>query len=135
VSCCTAAVEQRSTSWISQDTPRLFSEALAIETADTGIKVFAIHPGTVQTPMNAYVHDSPVVAGQAPQIQQWFRTLYAEGKDHPIEQSVRLVMQIAAGEADSLSGCYLSVDDDIAALARHYVDEPIPDQRKLRLVR
>jgi NAD(P)-dependent dehydrogenase (short-subunit alcohol dehydrogenase family) len=36
-----------------------FSEMPAQETAGDGIHVFAIHPGTVPTPMNDYVHDSP----------------------------------------------------------------------------
>ena len=60
-----------------------FTEALAQETAADGVQVFAIHPGTVRTPMNAYVHDSPEVAESAPHIQQWFRTLFAEGRDMP----------------------------------------------------
>jgi NAD(P)-dependent dehydrogenase (short-subunit alcohol dehydrogenase family) len=68
-----------------------FSETLAQETAADGVRVFAIHPGTVRTPMNWYVHDSPEVAQQAPQIQQWFQQLYAEHQDTPIEQAVELV--------------------------------------------
>ena len=42
------------------------SESLAQETAEEGIKVFAIHPGTVRTPMNDYVHDSPKKGKRAP---------------------------------------------------------------------
>ena len=80
------------------------SETLAQETADAGIRVFAIHPGTVRTPMNAFVHDSPEVSQQAPPIQGWFRTLYAEGRDTPIERAVALVMRLAAGDIESGSG-------------------------------
>ena len=58
-----------------------FSEALALETIEDGIQVFAIHPGTLRTPMNDYVHDSPEVAKSAPQVQQRFRTVYAQGLD------------------------------------------------------
>src|SRR5208283_215852 len=61
-----------------------FSEVLARETAGDGIQVFAIHPGTVRTPMNAYLHDSPEVAERAPQVHHWYQTLYAEGRDTPI---------------------------------------------------
>jgi NAD(P)-dependent dehydrogenase (short-subunit alcohol dehydrogenase family) len=110
-----------------------FSETLALETADAGIRVFAIHPGTVRTPMNAFVHDSPEVGRQAAPIQEWFRTLYAEGRDTPIEQAVALVMRLAAGDADILSGCYLSVDDDLDALVQQYTTQPRTDQRTLRL--
>lgn len=94
------------------------SETLAQETQSDGICVFAIHPGTVRTPMNAYVHDSPEVAQQAPHIQQWFHELYAANRDTPIEKAVDLVLQIAAGKVDALTGCYLSVGDDIVALAQ-----------------
>lgn len=110
-----------------------FSETLAQETAADGVRVFAIHPGTVRTPMNAYVHDSPDVAQLAPEIQQWFQTLYAQGQDTPIEQAVELVLRIAAGQADTLSGWYLSVDDDLDALVQQQATAPQPDQRTLRL--
>jgi 3-oxoacyl-[acyl-carrier protein] reductase len=43
-----------------------FNEALALDTVDDGIRVFAIHPGVVRTPMNDYIHDSPEVAKSAP---------------------------------------------------------------------
>lgn len=110
-----------------------FSETLAQETAGDSIRVFAIHPGTVRTPMNAYVHDSPDVAQQAPGIQQWFQQLYAAGEDTPIEQAVALVLRIAAGHADPLSGWYLSVDDDLDALVQQHETAPQADQRSLRL--
>jgi len=81
-----------------------FSEALALETIEDGIQVFAIHPGTLRTPMNDYVHDSPEVAKSAPQVQQRFRTAYAQALDTPIERPVHLVLRLAAGDADALSG-------------------------------
>jgi NAD(P)-dependent dehydrogenase (short-subunit alcohol dehydrogenase family) len=109
------------------------SETLAQETADACVRVFAIHPGTVRTPMNAVVHDSPEVGQQAPSIQHWFRELYAEGRDTPIERAVALVMRLAAGDADVLSGCYLSVDDDLDALVLQFATQPRTDQRTLRL--
>ena len=112
------------------------SEILALETAADGIQVFAIDPGTVRTPMNAYVHDSPEVAQIFPGIQQWFRTLYAEGRDAPIEHSVQLVLRLTAGDADELSGYFLSINDDLDALVQQKKGpEAVPDQRTLRLVR
>jgi NAD(P)-dependent dehydrogenase (short-subunit alcohol dehydrogenase family) len=109
------------------------SETLALETAADGIVVFAIHPGTVRTPMNAYVHDSPEVAALAAPIQHWFQQLYADEQDTPIEQAVALVMQLANGEADTLSGWYLSVDDDLKALVHQQNSTPRAEQRTLRL--
>ena len=109
------------------------SETLAQETKGDGICVFAIHPGTVRTPMNAYVHDSPEVAQQAPQIQQWFQDLYATNRDTPIERAADLVLQIASGKADALTGCYLSVEDDIAALTQQSDIIQQESRRKLRM--
>ena len=110
-----------------------FTETLAQEIAGSGVHAFAIHPGTVRTPMNAYVHDSPEVAAQAPQIQQWFHTLYAEQQDTPIEQAVALVVRLVQGDADVLSGWYLSVDDDLSALVQQHTTAPQADQRTLRM--
>ncbi len=109
------------------------SETLAQETAGSGVHVFAIPPGTVRTPMNAHLHDSPEVATRAPQVQQWFRRLFAEGRDTPIDRAVELVVRLARGDADALSGWYLSVDDDIDALLRQHATEPRADRRTLRL--
>ena len=110
-----------------------FSEALALDTVEDGIRVFAIHPGTVRTPMNDYIHDSPDLAKSAPFVHQWYQALYAQGLDSPIELSVHLVLRLAAGDADTLSGRYLSVEDDLDALVKECAAESAADQRMLRL--
>jgi NAD(P)-dependent dehydrogenase (short-subunit alcohol dehydrogenase family) len=108
------------------------SENLALETAQRGIQVFSIHPGVVRTPMNDYLHDSPDVAKIAPGVQQWYQALYAEGRDTPIERSVNLVLRLAAGDGDALSGRYISVDDDLDALVKQFAAGTFGDQRMLR---
>jgi NAD(P)-dependent dehydrogenase (short-subunit alcohol dehydrogenase family) len=110
-----------------------FTEALALDTVEDGIRVFAIHPGTVRTPLNDYLHDSPEVAKRAPLIQQWVQNLYARGLDTPIERSVHLVLRLAAGDADTLSGRYNSVEDDLDALVKECAVESSADQRMLRV--
>jgi NAD(P)-dependent dehydrogenase (short-subunit alcohol dehydrogenase family) len=92
------------------------SETIALETSAYGIATFAIHPGTVRTPMNAYLHDAEAVGRSAPELQQWFRQLYADGKDTPIERPVELILTLASGRADVLSGCFLDTHNDIDAL-------------------
>jgi NAD(P)-dependent dehydrogenase (short-subunit alcohol dehydrogenase family) len=82
------------------------TESTALETQAHGISVFAIHPGTVRTPMNAYVVESPTVAAQAPLVRQWFDQLYAAQQDTPMIQAVELVLALASGQADTLTGCY-----------------------------
>jgi NAD(P)-dependent dehydrogenase (short-subunit alcohol dehydrogenase family) len=110
------------------------SEQLALETQEWGVSVFAIHPGTVRTPMNAYVHDSELVGQRAPKVQTWFRQLYAEGRDTPVEEPVRLLLELASGRADALSGCYLDVRDDLDALLRRAKDVQREQKQRLRLV-
>jgi NAD(P)-dependent dehydrogenase (short-subunit alcohol dehydrogenase family) len=110
------------------------SEQLALETQEWGVSVFAIHPGTVRTPMNAYVHDSELVGQRAPKVQTWFRQLHAEGRDTPVEEPVRLLLELASGRADALSGCYLDVRDDLDALLRRAKDVQREQKQRLRLV-
>ena len=110
-----------------------FTEAMALDTVEDGVRVFAIHPGTVRTPLNDYIHDSAEVAKSAPLVQQYIQNLYAQGLDTPIERSVQLVLRLAAGDADTLSGRYISVEDDLDALAKECAAESSADQRMLRL--
>jgi NAD(P)-dependent dehydrogenase (short-subunit alcohol dehydrogenase family) len=110
-----------------------FTEALALDNVEDGIQVFAIHPGVLRTPMNDYVRDSPEVAKSAPRLQQWYQALYAQGLDTPIERPVHLVLRLASGDADTLSGRYISVEDDLDALVKQCAAEPSADQRMLRI--
>ncbi len=109
------------------------TESTAIETKSYGIKVFAIHPGTVRTPMNDYLYQSPEVKARAPEIQQAFQQRYATNDLTPIEQSVNLVLQLASGQADALTGSYISVNDDIARLIQQADTIQEESRRKLRM--
>jgi hypothetical protein len=75
-----------------------------------------MHPGTVRTSMNDYVVESDEVRQRAPLVQQWFQQLYRDGTDTPIERSVELLLMLASGKADALSGRYIDVDDDLDRL-------------------
>ena len=93
-----------------------FSENLAAETVDFGISVFAIHPGFVRTAMTEG-------AAASPDDEKWcgglFRTSLAEGyplQCVPPDRAANLVLFLASGRADALSGCYVSADDDVAAM-------------------
>lgn len=94
-----------------------FTENLAKETRKQGISVFAIHPGIVRTAMleETMRTDAP---SDSPHglVRDWFLDRLAEGREVPPECATRLVMRLAAGEADGLSGRYLSVYDDVSAL-------------------
>jgi NAD(P)-dependent dehydrogenase (short-subunit alcohol dehydrogenase family) len=109
------------------------TDLLAAETKEYDIAIFAIHPGTVGTSMADYVRESDAARQRAPQIQQWFQELFAEGRDIPIEQSVQLILFLASGKADALSGRYISIDDDVAELVRRVEEIERDDLYTLRL--
>src|SRR5262249_44716198 len=90
-----------------------FTEVLAREVHEHGISVFGIEPGTVRTDMAEQVLESTGVQKWLP----WFERIFEEGRDVPADYAVRLVMLLALGKADELTGCFLDISDDIQSLA------------------
>ena len=88
------------------------TENLAAELIDSGVHVFAIDPGTVRTAMTSHVLESEAGKKWLP----WFRKLFDRGRDVPAEKVAQLVVQLAIGRADALSGLFLSLPDDLAKL-------------------
>ena len=109
------------------------TESLALETGDRGIRVFAMHPGTVRTPMSDYVVESAEIKERAPLVQQWFQQLYYNAADTPIERSVELMMFLASGGADVLSGRFIDVGDDHEAMLQRSAIIERDDLYTLRL--
>jgi NAD(P)-dependent dehydrogenase (short-subunit alcohol dehydrogenase family) len=89
------------------------SENLAAEAKEHGISVFAIHPGEVRTA-------GWEAAAADPGDEKWlggvFRRLLEEGAGIPPERAADLVVLLASGQADALSGCYICVDDDVVEM-------------------
>ncbi len=110
------AIETVSAYGVSKTALIRLTEALAAETLPYGIAILAVSPGTLRTSMSDYVLTSPLVQERAPLVQQWFQQLFQDGGDTPIGQAVAFVLAVAAGRVDALSGCYLSIDDDLEAL-------------------
>lgn len=89
-----------------------FTGSLAAETRGRGVSVFAIDPGTLRSPMNDYLLTLPIMR----QWNPWFHQIFEEGREHPPELAVALVAALASGQADALSGRFISVDDDLGTL-------------------
>ena len=89
-----------------------FTENLAAELINSGVSVFAIDPGTVRTAMTEQVLESEAGKKWLP----WFRKLFDRGLDVPAEKAAQLVVQLASGRADALSGRFIDVADDLAKL-------------------
>ena len=95
-----------------------FTECLAIETKPYGIAVFSISPGTVRTAMSEYSLNSPEGKKWLP----WFKRIFDEGLAVPAERPAALVLQLASGRLDNLSGRFLSIYDDLDELLKSATD-------------
>lgn len=91
------------------------TETLALETRDYGVAIFAIHPGTVRTAMTEYLAESAPGAKWLP----WMKTVFDEGKDVPVEPTLELVLRLATGEAERLSGRFITFNADLTGLVAH----------------
>ena len=85
-----------------------FSEQLALEAAPHGVKVFPIRPGVVRTAM--------VEEGRKhiPLVQK----LLDEGMDVAPSVVADLILSLASGRLDALSGRLITVNDDLDELVR-----------------
>lgn len=89
------------------------TESAAISARPYDISIFAIHPGSVRTAMADYLVNSEEANKWVPE----FRTIYDE-TEIPAERVGELVVFLASGKADSLTGRFLNVYDDIQELVR-----------------
>jgi NAD(P)-dependent dehydrogenase (short-subunit alcohol dehydrogenase family) len=105
------------------------TECVAAETASRGIRVFSISPGMVRTDMNRLLVGHPKSAEWFP----WAAETLAKGKDFPPEASTRLLLRLASGEADALSGRHISVAEDLDALIARAAEAAEKQALMLRL--
>ena len=96
-----------------------WSENLAQITRAHGISVFAYAPGFVRSDMTEYLAGSP-------DVQQWFGDFFAkifvEGRDTPLDLTLGVLMALASGRADALSGCHIA-DTDLPDLLVQHVEQ------------
>ncbi len=88
------------------------TECIALETKPYGIAVFAVAPGTVRTKMTEYSLGSHEGQTWLP----WFRRIFDEHIDVPPERAAELILNLASGRADALSGRTVSIYDDLEML-------------------
>jgi len=88
------------------------TECVAAEAAPHGVALFALAPGTVRTRLSMQSVESDAGRRWIP----WFRRIFDEGLDLPAEEVARVVVELASGRRDALSGLYLTPRDDLDAL-------------------
>jgi len=108
----TRAVDHVSSYCIGKTALTRLTECIASETKGQGVRVFSISPGMVRTDMNRQILGHPRSGEWFP----WAAATVSAGKDVPPEASARLVLRLAGGEADALSGRHITVMDDLDAL-------------------
>jgi NAD(P)-dependent dehydrogenase (short-subunit alcohol dehydrogenase family) len=105
------------------------TEVLAAEVGEHGVSAFAIEPGTVRTAMAESALDSETGRRWIP----WFKTIFEEGLDVPPERAAWLVLLLASGRADVLSGRFLTIADDLPGLIEQAEGGQLSDLQTLRL--
>lgn len=86
-----------------------WTECMAIETRERGISFFSLEPGTVRTAMTEYSLNSEEGRKWLP----WFKKIFEQKIDVPAERPARLVLELASGRMDALSGKFLSIYEDL----------------------
>ncbi|TVR25212.1 MAG: SDR family oxidoreductase [Nitriliruptor sp.] len=99
------------------------------ELEGTGVHVFGLHPGLVWTPMTAALAKDADKQRWLPYFSERPRSDYGTS-----EPAAVLLMRIAAGDADPLSGLLLGVGDDLDEL-REQDDELRAEQRRALRIR
>ena len=100
-----------------------FSEQLAFELAAHGVSVFPIRPGTVRTAM---------LEESLPHLP-FLQEILDRGLEFTPEAVARMVLKLASGCADSLSGRMFSVEEDIDAIVRRAEEVGAGEFHVLRL--
>jgi NAD(P)-dependent dehydrogenase (short-subunit alcohol dehydrogenase family) len=88
------------------------TECLAAETRAHGLVFFSFAPGTVWTDMSKYSVTSPAGLEWIP----WFHRIFDEGLNLEAERPAWMLVALASGKYDMLTGLFLSPFDDLDAL-------------------
>jgi NAD(P)-dependent dehydrogenase (short-subunit alcohol dehydrogenase family) len=81
-----------------------FTEVLAAELRQHGVFAFSMQPGTVKTAMAEELMQSDAGKRWLP----WFKKIFDEGRDDSSRPGEELVVYLASGKADSLTGRFLA---------------------------
>lgn len=107
-----------------------YTNILAGQLKDSGVSVFAFAPGFVRTHMTEVHGQSPEVHSS---IRELFKQNFEQGSDTPIEATTLTFMFLASGQADALTGRFISVGDEASGLLSRMGEILNKDLQTLRL--
>ena len=110
------------------------TETLAEETRPHGVSVFSVDPGLLPIGLGEAALKAST-DGQTPEgrVQRWIRDQLAAGRGADPEEAARLILALASGRADRLSGRHLRVTDNLDALLSRIDQIERDDLHTLRL--
>ena len=110
------------------------TENLAVELSRKNIAVFAYHPGLLTIGLGEQAIRMEATPGSAAdRAAAWIRSEFAAGRTVTAERAACVLVALASGEADGLSGRYITVTDDLAALESRKDEIQSADLLTLRL--
>ncbi|MGH3655723.1 MAG: SDR family NAD(P)-dependent oxidoreductase [Micromonosporaceae bacterium] len=110
------------------------TENQAYETRHRGLRVFAVHPGVLPIGLSEEVFGFQGAEGSyEAKMTSWLRRQFDEGNVVAPERAAGLIVRIATGEVDALSGRYLRGDDDLELLLAQAEKITAEDRLLLRL--
>ena len=89
------------------------TENLAHETQRHGVSVFSVHPGLLPIGMSETLEAHRPETVHEATIRSWTLGELADGRGADPGDALALLLRLASGEADSLTGRHLSVHDDL----------------------
>jgi NAD(P)-dependent dehydrogenase (short-subunit alcohol dehydrogenase family) len=109
------------------------TENVAAETRASGVRVFSVDPGLLPIGLttSAIARTAAPGSGEA-RRDAWLRRQLAAGRGADPARAARLVVRIASGAADPLTGCHLSVHDDLDQMLVLAARSPDKDIYQLR---
>jgi len=107
------------------------TEGLAKEAAPHGVKVFAMHPGTVLSDMTRFIMESP----EGKKWRPTFKSIFDQGRDDPAALVAQLAVGLVSGDADRLVGRYFDARRDLDETVRRTDQIVAEDLLTLRLRR
>jgi NAD(P)-dependent dehydrogenase (short-subunit alcohol dehydrogenase family) len=110
------------------------TETLAEETRPHGVSVFSVDPGLLPIGLSEAALSGPAdPRTPAGRVHRWITDQFDAGRGADPERAAALILALASGDADRLSGRHLRVSDDLEALLTRIDEIGRDDLHTLRL--